>query len=44
MGQSTQVKYKTLVASISDEVESLTLLSQEMFTDKPRQDSLLQLA
>ena len=31
----------TLVASISDEVESLTLLSQEMFTDKTQQDSLL---
>ena len=34
MGQSTQAKHKTLVASISNEVESLTLLSQEMFNDK----------
>ena len=34
MGQSTQAKPKTVKASINDEVESLTLLSQEMFKDK----------
>ena len=34
MGQSTQAKYKTLQALVSQDVESLTLLSQEMFDDK----------
>lgn len=40
MGQSTQAKYKTVRATISDEVESLTLLSQEMFKDKTQEGLL----
>ena len=34
MGQSTQAKHKTVRAVVDHEIESLTLLSQEMFDDK----------
>lgn len=35
LGQMTQQdRYKTLIASINDEIESLTLLSQELFDNK----------